>query len=234
MSFDSRTNVMKNGGVMRILAAADLHGNLDIYGYLVRAAAEVNPDVLVLAGDLLDAFGAPGYLQGSQRANARDILRILNRVHQPVLYLMGNDDAVELEPETNSIQSIHRVRVEIGGFNFVGYQYSLPFMGGIFEKPEDGIREDLRSLIALVDDRTVLVTHCPAYGILDVGMLGLRAGSKSILELVKNRNPQLHIHGHIHEEFGVQGRHFNVAAAGHKRAVLIEADTLEHQVLHGD
>jgi Icc-related predicted phosphoesterase len=89
----------------------------------------------------------------------------------------------------------------------------------------------LSLLYSLVDDRTVLVTHSPAYGILDLGILGLPAGSLSIKELVEERNPLLHIHGHIHEEFGVRGRHFNVAAAGHKRAFLIDTDTMEHQVL---
>jgi hypothetical protein len=35
--------------------------------------------------------------------------------------------------------------VQCGAFSFVGYQHALPFMGGTFEKPEDGIATDLAS-----------------------------------------------------------------------------------------
>jgi Icc-related predicted phosphoesterase len=216
---------------MQILASADMHGDLDIYQWLVGVAVNTKPDVLVIAGDLLGAPDVFGTIEEDQRANALEILKIISRVKQPILYLMGNDDTIELEPHTDSIQSVNDSRIEFGGLSFVGYQYSLPFMGGIFEKSEDGIRDDLSSLYPLVDNRTVLVTHSPAYGILDIGILGLPVGSISIKELVEDRNPLLHIHGHIHQEFGVRGRHFNVAAAGHKRAVLIDTETLEYQVV---
>ena len=216
---------------MQILASADLHGDLDIYEWLVGVTVNTKPDVLVMAGDLLNGSGVFGTVEEAQRANALEILNIISRVNQPVLYLMGNDDMIELEPNVDSIRSINNTSIEIGGLNFVGYQYSLPFMGGIFEKSEDNIRDDLSSLYSLVDDRTVLVTHSPAYGILDIGILDLPAGSMAIKELVEDRKPLIHIHGHIHAEFGVQGRHFNVAAAGHKRVVLIDTDTMEYQVI---
>ena len=216
---------------MKLLASADLHGDHDIYEWLVGVTKSAGPDVIVLAGDLLDGAARFDTIEDAQRADAHEILEILDRVSQPVLYLMGNDDMVELEPHKDSIQSIHNSRVEFGGLNFVGYQYSLPFMGGIFEKSEDGIRDDLSSIDTLVDDRTVLVTHSPAYGVLDIGILDRHAGSVSIKELIERRNPLLHIHGHIHREFGNRGRHFNVAAGGHKRAVLIDTNTMEHQVV---
>jgi Icc-related predicted phosphoesterase len=185
----------------------------------------------VLAGDLLGAPENFDTIEESQRADAIAILKILDRMTQPVLYVMGNDDMVELEPKRSRIRSLHSTRVELGGLSFVGYQYSLPFMGGVFEKSESGIRDDLRALDRLVDDRTVLVTHSPAVGVLDVGVMDLHAGSLSIKDLIERRSPLLHIHGHIHQEFGVCGRHFNVAAGGHKRAVLISTDTMEHQVV---
>ena len=54
-----------------------------------------------------------------------------------------------------------------GDFNVVGYQYTLPFMGGINEKPEHEMEKDLLELQNLVDQKTVLVTHGPAHGTLD-------------------------------------------------------------------
>jgi len=216
---------------MLLLALADLHGNHGLYEWLVGVTARVAPEAIVLAGDLLGYQEGFDTIEDGQRADAAQIVDILDRITRPVLYVMGNDDLVELDPRKDSIQSLHGRRVELGDLNFVGYQYSLPFMGGIFEKTEDGIRDDLKTLEPLVDDRTVLVTHSPAYGILDMGVLDLPAGSKSIGSLIERRSPLLHIHGHIHQEFGNRGRHFNVAAAEYKRAVLIDTRTMEHRVL---
>jgi len=107
-------------------------------------------------------------------------------------------------------------------------------MGGIHEKPEERIRSDLLELAPLVDEKTVFVTHSPAFGILDVGLLDRHAGSRAILDVVTGRGPVAHIHGHIHGQFGRSGKHFNVAAAGRQRAVLIDLSTMGHQVLeHG-
>lgn len=216
---------------MDILACADLHGHYDIYDWLSGVAACMEPDVVVLAGDLLGAPEGFDTVEESQRADAIAVLQILGRMTQPVLYVMGNDDMVELESKKIGIRSLHNTRVELGGLGFVGYQYSLPFMGGVFEKPESDIRDDLQVLDRLVDDRTVLVTHSPALGVLDVGVMDLHAGSLSIKDLIARKSPLLHIHGHIHQAFGICGRHFNVASGGHKRAVLISTDTMGHQVV---
>jgi hypothetical protein len=43
-----------------------------------------------------------------------------------------------------------------------------------------------------------------------------------------------HIHGHIHEGFGREGNHFNVAAAGQRRSVLIELPSVASRVIQGD
>ncbi|MGB3112224.1 MAG: hypothetical protein WBB84_04515, partial [Candidatus Omnitrophota bacterium] len=53
-----------------------------------------------------------------------------------------------------------------------------------------------------VDRKTILITHGPPKGVLDRVANGLRAGSESILNLVKNKQPIFHIFGHIHEAFG--------------------------------
>lgn len=53
------------------------------------------------------------------------------------------------------------------------------------------------------DDVDILVTHSPAYGILDQTESGLSVGSKSLLMEMTNRiKPKLHVFGHIHEQGG--------------------------------
>ena len=104
-------------------------------------------------------------------------------------------------------------------------------MGGIYEKSEESIGHDLANLKDIVDERTIFVTHAPAQGVLDTTMLGTHAGSSSILEFVNRLGLRAHIHGHIHEWFGRQGRHFNVATIPSERAMLIDVDGMTHQVV---
>jgi Icc-related predicted phosphoesterase len=212
---------------MKVLAASDLHGNHFAYKWLAQTAAEKNVSLVILAGDLLGCPDGYDTVEAAQRADALVIIRILESTKVPIYFIMGNDDLVDLNPYPDWFQSLHGRRVEIGNLNLVGYQYSLPFMGGVFEKREEEIREDLLHLGASVDSKTVFVSHSPAYGVLDEGIMNLHAGSQSVLDLVRDRDVHAHIHGHIHRSFGRSGRHFNVAAGGHCRAMVIDLQTLE-------
>jgi Icc-related predicted phosphoesterase len=217
--------------VMRVLATADVHGVRETYSWLEDLARMRRPDAVVLAGDLLGGACEAPTIEEAHAIEARALVEVLARFDCPVLYIMGNDDMVELPPHADHVIPIHARRWEGRRFGFVGYQYTLPFMGGIFEKPESAIEEDLRPLSRLIDEATVLVTHSPAYGILDVGILDRHAGSTSILSVIEERRPRAHIHGHVHQGAGRQDRHFNVAAAGRRRAVLLDLETLEDEVL---
>ncbi len=213
---------------MRILAAADIHGVLSVYKWLVELVEKQEPDLVVLAGDL---FG--GGWEEEQREQAGEIVALLKKVPVPLLYLMGNDDFVGLDYEDELVKPLHGRRLDFGGHGFVGYQYSLPFVGGIFEKPELEIERDLGSLEPLLDEQTVLVTQSPAYGVLDRVYSGEHVGSRSLGALLARRPVLAHIHGHIHESFGRDGNHFNVAAAGRRCAVVIDLHVLNHKVLRG-
>ncbi len=217
--------------VMRLLALADLHGFREIYEWLVDVAAAEEPDAVVLAGDLLGWGGAFDTIEEAQAADRVQVLRGLSRIDCPMLYVMGNDDFIELDAPSPLLQSVHGKRIEIGDFNFMGYQYTLPFMGGIHERPEDEIAEDLAQLEAEIDSRTVLVTHGPVFGVLDRVRGGQHVGSMALRDFVERTAPRAHIHGHIHGEFGRDGRHFNVSSAGRKRAMVIDLESMEHHVL---
>jgi Icc-related predicted phosphoesterase len=215
---------------MRFLAASDIHGNHAVYKWLVRKAKEMSVDALVLAGDLLGCPDGYDTIEDAQRQDASAIVKIFESTRVPVYYIMGNDDLVELDPRPDQFVSIHGRRVELTNISLVGYQYSLPFMGGVYEKPENEIRADIDHLEGLVDAGTVLVTHSPAYGVLDRGVLDIHTGSLSILDLVRSRGVRVHIHGHIHECFGREDCHFNVASGGKYRAMIIDPETLEATV----
>ncbi len=220
---------------MKILAMADLHGDLGIYCQLKELVRTFDVEVVVLAGDLLHSFRSDLTIEQAQSENANQISKVLHSLSIPVLYIMGNDDLIELDCQNKLVQSIHGRRVVIGRFAFVGYQYSLPFMAGIFEKAESEIEKDLLMIEPLLDANTLFVTHSPAYGFLDLGIpipgRDIHVGSNSILELIQRRNVKAHVHGHIHQCFGREGIHFNVAAAGHVRGMIINLDDLTHEVI---
>lgn len=216
---------------MRILASADVHGSWPVYRWILNIAQEQEVDAIVLAGDLfgcLDGFDTP---EAAQRHEASLVADFLQRAGLPVLYIMGNDDLVELNAASDRVQSINGREVQCGRFAFVGYQYSLPFMGGTFEKPDANIRIDLAHLPARLGPETVFVSHSPALGILDPGAGGVHIGSSSLREFLEANPFRAHIHGHSHAGFGRHGNHFNVASAARMRSMIIDLDTLGHQVL---
>ena len=218
---------------MRVLASADLHGKHSVYEWLVRTTAEHRVDAVILGGDLLgcpEGFSTP---EQAQRHEARLVSECLEGAGLPVFYIMGNDDLVELQPRSQRLQSINRRRVQLGQYAVVGYQYSLPFMGGPFEKPEESISLDVMTLEEFLDADTIFVSHSPALGILDSGIEETRIGSSSLRDLLLRSPVRAHIHGHSHDSFGRHGFHFNVASAGRERAMLLDLETMEHQIVQG-
>ena len=211
---------------VRILAAADIHGILSVYEWLVEMTAEHQADLMILAGDLFAADR-----EDEQRKQAEKIISLLVSGASPCFYIMGNDDNVSLDYEDQRIRPLHGRRLSFGALNFVGYEYTPPFVGTVFVKTEIEIEKDLNSLRSLLDSRTVFVTHSPAYESLDRTYSGEHVGSPSLATML-SREPVLgHIHGHVHESFGRDGVHFNVASAGLRRAILIDLPSLRHEVL---
>lgn len=88
-------------------------------------------------------------------------------------------------------------------------------------KEHNEIAIDLLSFDPLVDERTILVTHTPAFGSLDLcdsGNVGIRA----VAEFLKRKSVMAHIHGHMRYRFGADGNHFNVASAATCRAMVLD------------
>jgi Icc-related predicted phosphoesterase len=217
---------------MWLLMSADLHGKWPVINWLLGVARERHVDAIVLAGDLLgcpDGFDSP---EEAQRHDASMLNELLDGAGIPVFYVMGNDDLVELNSSSDRVRSVHGRQVRWRRFTFVGYQYSLPFMGGTFEKSEVDIEADLASLAALFDAETIFVSHSPILGVLDPGFGEAQIGSRSLQQFLEAKPYLAHIHGHSHAGFGRTGKHFNVASAGRRRAMLLDVETMQHHVLN--
>lgn len=213
---------------MRILASADIHGAEEVYEWLRRVAAEYRVDLIILAGDLLS-----GGWEAEQSAQARTfVIPLLRTLPVPVYYIMGNDDNVDLGYEDERIRPVHDRRLEFGEYTVAGYQYSPPFVGGCYEKPEDEIAANLRRIEPLLDEHTILVTHTPAFGYADRIYSGANVGCYALAEVLARRSVLCHVHGHIHHSFGRAANHFNVAADASKRAMMIDIPSLSHIVIN--
>jgi len=69
-----------------------------------------------------------------------------------------------------------------------------------------------RSWHVIPDDTDILVTHGPPYGILDLCPDGFVAGCKDLLQRISElKDLKYHIFGHIHEGYGIEGKHINAS-----------------------
>ena len=144
-----------------------------------------------------------------QKGKLKEICSLLKMIDIPVYMLIGNDDHISDEDwdkllERYGIFNLNLRSHALGEFKVIGFHYVLPTPWNTNnELPEDELFKRLKLYIEKqVDIRTILVTHGPPKGVLDRLANGLLAGSESIFNLVKDKQPTFHIFGHIHEAFG--------------------------------
>ena len=176
---------------MRIYAVADIHGRSDKIALIRSNTLQLNPDVLVVAGDITNYTGSAG------------ILAQLNDIAVPVLAVRGNTDLSRVEnllENFPNISPLHLKQVTIGSTPFVGVSgcIPIPFSSRIclnqvqvFEK-----------LNPLIKSNSVLVAHPPPRGTLDEVLGRFHAGCRNLTKLIKICQPVLMICGHIHERPG--------------------------------
>lgn len=180
------------GADMRIYAVADIHGKPDRIALIRENLNEIKPDALVVAGDI------------TNYANCKAVIEQFRRMPAPVLAIRGNTDPPKVShllEDAPNITSLHLKKHKINEIVFVG-------AGGTIPVPFDsrmGFREKktLKILAALIDEKSVLVTHPPPRGILDEAFGRFHAGCRRLRQLVLQHRPKLLLCGHIHEWPGV-------------------------------
>jgi Icc-related predicted phosphoesterase len=183
---------------------------------------------------VVDMLLAKAYLEKETEFKA-----VLSQARKPVFFIMGNDDGLVTREWTSEgqIQNINQRRIEIGDMNIVGYQYTNPFVGGLFEKTERQQKNDYKKLLELVDSRTILVTHGPAYGFFDQASgypwkdSEVSIGSRALRWLIDRTRPKLHLYGHIHKGFGINGKEINGAYPLQRKFIGIDLNSSEAKVL---
>ena len=178
---------------MLIYAVADIHADLKRIEHIRRAVSVHHPDVLVVAGDIIN------YIHPEKTFTQ------LNDMSVPVLMVRGNSDPGYIEKyfeKFSNLTSLHLNRVLVNPVAFTGLSGTvpLPFRNRVrfFEK------HLMNRVYPLIDSETVLVVHPPPWGVLDQVMGRFHSGSKLVRELVEKSQPRLLICGHIHEASGIE------------------------------
>jgi hypothetical protein len=155
-------------------------------------------DVLIMAGDMG---------QGETEVQTRTLAAFLGTLpYKYKLYTPGNHNI--FEEETPAQQLFEDVGVTylidrgvtIQGINIHMSPWTVPFMDWAFMKDET----DLALCYKRVPkDTDILITHGPAFGILDQCADGRHVGSVALKKAVMKLKPKIHIVGHIHESYGI-------------------------------
>lgn len=176
---------------MRIYAVADLHAKTERLSRIQEKVAALQPDVLVVAGDISAYFKRSG------------VIHQLDRMTVPVFVVRGNSDFPQVDDliaKASNITSLHRRTVQRKGVVFSGVNGTIPvpFRSRIALR-ESGI---VRQAAEWIQGRSVFVAHPPPWGMLD-GVFGkFHAGSRAVREIIRRYQPEVFICGHIHEDSG--------------------------------
>lgn len=90
-------------------------------------------------------------------------------------------------------------------YSFYGSPWTPMFNNWAFMEEDKNLHKYFQKIPEGVD---VLVTHGPAYGILDKPSYQLRLGSQSLLYHINRAKPKHHVFGHIHASYGMYPPYF--------------------------
>jgi Icc-related predicted phosphoesterase len=175
---------------LKILAAADLHGSLDVAKRLSEKGKKEKVDLVVLAGDIY------GYSEGKS-----GILKPFRDAGQKVVFVPGNCDFdEEHEMLKREGKSIHNYYVTYGGVGIAGI--GDPNWKLCLDKGD--LAEIKRNFGRMKAGKKILVSHLHAAGT-KAEFSGI-PGDDVIRDAVDEFKPDLLIAAHIHEGEGIEDK----------------------------
>jgi uncharacterized protein len=178
---------------LKILAAADLHGDSKATKNLAERAEKEGADLVVLCGDLT------GFVE------TKDIIKPFKEKNQRVLLLPGNWDSfatTDFLAQFYGVKNIHGYSAQYENVGFFGAGGAVGIgpnttseneLGKTLEKAYSGIRGI---------EKKVMLTHMHPKG--SKSEFSGFEGSKAIRDAIKKFKPDVLLHGHIHEAEGFE------------------------------
>ena len=168
---------------MKILHLSDTHN----CHHRLRDLPEA--DVIVHSGD---------FCMAGTEQEAIDFLNwFCDLPYKHKIFICGNHDeclyGANIEGLDSNVHFLCNSGIEIDGIKFYGIPMFL----------SDCVTERQNQNYAKIPgDTDVLITHSPAYGILDFDD-GINYGSEELLEKISTLNLKAHLFGHIHAQHGI-------------------------------
>lgn len=169
---------------MKILHLSDTHNYHHRLKYLPEA------DVVVHSGDFC--------MVGTEHEALDFFNWFCDLPYKHKIFICGNHDDCLYEANIDGLpDNVHQLSnsgIEIEGIKFYGVPMFL----------EDCITErQSRNYEKIPCDTDILITHSPAYGILDFDD-NIHYGSEKLLEKVSTLNLKAYLFGHIHAQHGIE------------------------------
>lgn len=179
---------------MKILAAADLHGDSKATKKLAKRAEEEKVDLVVLCGDLT------GFVE------SKDIIKPFKDRNQKVLILPGNWDSfatTDFLAQFYGVRNIHgySAQYENVGFFGAGGATDLPHPGAVTEKELRETLEKAHKGLRGIEKKVMLTHMHPAGSKSEFSGI---EGSKAIRSAIRKFKPDILLHGHIEEGEGFE------------------------------
>jgi len=182
---------------MKLLAFTDLHLSSVAYKKIKQKVKKQNPDLLICAGDVTI------FEQGLDF-----ILKKLNQLKKKILIIHGNHETAivmkKLCKKYNNIIFIHKKQYNHNNHIFFGYGGSgFSLVEPEFYKTGEKFAEIIKKN---KDKKIIFITHAPPYKTnLDL-VVSSHCGNKTLKHFIVRNKVDLHICGHLHENFGKKDR----------------------------
>ena len=179
---------------MKILAFADVHGDLSTLEHIKKEVKAKKIDYVVCAGD---------YTFFEQHIEF--LTKKLSQLGTEVILIHGNHEDSEvieiLSKKYKNVHFIHKKVKKAGKYAFLGYG------GGGFSLNDPDFVKTMNHLAKNMKEKIILVTHAPPNGTkLDFLRHQGHVGNRDYSRFIKDNDVILAISGHLHETFNREDR----------------------------
>ena len=177
---------------MKLLLFSDIHS--DFPGAAKLAELALKADVVVGAGDYCLA-----------RRGLDEIIAALSAIPKPTVLVPGNAESHEelvqacrLWPDAHVLHGSQTTFDDVAFYGIGGGIPITPFGAWSYDFSE----AEARKLLQDLQSGSVLISHSPPKGVLDMSSDGRNLGSEAVREIIGIKQPKLVVCGHIHGSAG--------------------------------
>jgi len=183
---------------MKILAVADLHGDISLAKALAKKAEQEQVDTVILCGDIVASDESPEGIVGQ-----------FTKKNKRVILLPGNHESlatINFLSELYSATNLHAYSMYIGGKKEIGI-FGCGFANmGPFGLPDQEIHAILKKGFNYIKGakKKIMITHAHPSGTLMEKLSQFIPGSEGVQKAVEELQPDILLCGHVHEAEGIE------------------------------